>query len=106
MSAKIIARVIAAVILIALPLTLLEKYSAAGCRTFASLKALHDIKYHGNEIDEVRWLSYKEGWLYCENDRFQYYDKNVENIISELEIPQENGIDKVDRITYFLENPL
>ncbi|MBD5359798.1 MAG: DUF262 domain-containing protein [Bacteroides sp.] len=70
------------------------------------LKALHDIKYQGNEIDEVRWLSYKEGWLYCENDRFQYYDKNVENIISELEIPQENGIDKVDRITYFLENPL
>ena len=35
-SARITARVIAAVILIALPLTLLEKYSAAGCRTFAS----------------------------------------------------------------------
>ena len=68
------------------------------------LRVLADEKFE--RIDEIRWLSYKEGWLFCKNDRFLYYDINAESIISELIIPQEDGIDTVDRIAYFRANPL
>lgn len=65
---------------------------------------LAEIDY--DNIDETRWLAYKNGWLYCENDRFQYYDQEAENVLAELEIPQEDGIDTVDRIAYFKSHPL
>lgn len=86
------------------------------------LVAIHAAKYESNNayqcflaelangnkerIDDIRWLSYKEGWLYCENDRFQYRDMDGESVINEVIIPQDDGIDTVDRIAYFRENPL
>lgn len=59
------------------------------------------------QIDEIRWLIYKNGWLTCLNDRFQYREgENAETVVSELIIPQKDGIDTVDRIEYFRANPL
>lgn len=57
-------------------------------------------------LEDIRLLSYKKGWLYCKNDRFQYFDIEGEFIIDELIIPQEDGVDTVDRIEYFRKNPL
>ena len=86
------------------------------------LVAIHAAKYESNNayqcflaeiadsdkdrIDDIRWLSYKDGWLYCENDRFQYFDIGGEYVIDELIIPQDDGVDTVDRIAYFREHPL
>ena len=86
------------------------------------LVAIHSSKYPGSKsyqcflaeladgdmerIYDIRWLSHKDGRLYCENDRFQYLDMDGESVIDELIIPQDDGIDTVDRIVYFRENPL
>ena len=60
----------------------------------------------GAELDGVRWLPYKDGWLYCYNDRFMYFDTNRAEALAELEIPQIDGIDEIDRIEFFQANPL
>lgn len=57
-------------------------------------------------LEEIRRLPYNEGWLVCKNDRFQYYAADGQTVLSELEIPQQDGIDTVDRIEYFRSNPL
>lgn len=68
------------------------------------LRVIGDVL--GKEIDDVRWLSYKRGWLFCQNDRFVYYNANGDKVLAELSIPQTDGMDTVDRIDYFLTNPL
>lgn len=55
----------------------------------------------GGRIDDRRWLAYKDGWLHCKNDSFQYYGNDRETLLGVLPIPQEDGIDTVNRIEYF-----
>lgn len=58
------------------------------------------------KLDGIRWLPYKEGWLACRNDRFLYYAADRQTALGELTVPQQDGIDTVDRIEYFHANPI
>lgn len=87
-----------------------------------SLVAINSRKYAGSKayqcflaeladgdmgrIDNISRLLYKDGLLSCENDRFRYLDNDGETEINKLIIPQEDGIDTVDRIAFFRKKPL
>lgn len=64
----------------------------------------HAVAYSSDWLF-IRGLSYKKGWLTCENDAFVSYSL-IDDIERErFNIPQtEDGVDIVDRIQYFKEN--
>ncbi len=59
----------------------------------------------GDDFADVRSLNYDGAYLWCEQDAFVLYNDDDEEI-ARLEIPQIDGIDTVDRIQLFKENPL
>lgn len=69
---------------------------------------LKELEEQGaGQVEEyVWWLVYEDGYLVCKNDSFEYYESDGETLIDTLEIPQEDGIDTVDRIKHFMENRL
>lgn len=71
------------------------------------LQALIEDQAVANSAEryDIRALSFKKGWLTCENNAFVSYSSKDNQERARFNIPQsQEGIDTVDRIQYFKDN--